>query len=255
MSIQSQRKRATRRRKDRRAQHREEARTQGARPSPELRARIADAVHQVISDWLPEDAPEMCTFYAAVGLLVIRVVTGDKDYLFQAGSMTAQIREDGLCMKFDATDPVTRGYEHHAWIAKIHQNHSDSEIIDLSSRHYYTQARCFGMEPTLPPPPDYIWLRVRDLARENRYFFQAYGETAERVFAELFNEHYGDIKALAARAIAIVMGDAELPPLPPPLPEVNDTFFAISVRNDDGSFTPLKAGVLGEEEEEVSSNG
>jgi hypothetical protein len=210
----------------------------------QVRDRIANAVHQVILEWKGEVlASQACMFYALVGVGVLRRLTGE-DYTVQAGSFSARITDDTV-FAFDATVPETRGFEYHAWLARPLDMSDEAEIIDFSARHYYTQARRFGYNPTLPPPPDYIWSSVSRLKAERRYRFRPDVEITEGVYRGALMEDKRRAEAiwsLVKRALAIVRGEQELPPLPPPVseyfPQAEAGLAVVMTKNADGTTTP-----------------
>lgn len=124
-------------------------------PRPQLRRRIADAVHYGVTTVLGNDGNGACMYYALVGLTLSQHLTG-RDYNLQVGSLSVRATQDGMTLVMDAEHPLIPGLEFHAWFGSRWPT-GETELVDLSSRHYRTWAESVGMAWDMPNPPPYIW--------------------------------------------------------------------------------------------------
>lgn len=128
----------------------------GALPTLQLRAQIADAVHEVIvSD--RGAMTGLCQLYAMTGAMVAMALT-KVEYAAQYGSLFIDL-DNGLdenTFAFDSSDGGLRRGEFHAWMAARHRD-GRIEVVDLASRLYagYVSATLPGTR--CPPQPPYIW--------------------------------------------------------------------------------------------------
>lgn len=180
-------------------------------PPPSLRGRIAEATHRVITEAYGDAAIDVCTAYAFVGATCASVLTGHT-YALQAGSLYAPVERgpNPLHLTFDATDPHTRGYEFHAWFDRLHEG-GRVEVVDLASRHYFALARRFGMSPTAPEPPAYIWSPHDDIPAGVRLVADAW---TTAMVNQSFQERAQVLGQLARRAVDIASGKPALTPPP-----------------------------------------
>lgn len=134
----------------------------GNLPSPQLRAQIANAVHEVIVG----DRGAMtglCQLYATVGAMVAMALTR-VEYTVQFGSLYIDL-DNGLdehVFAFDSSDGGLARGEFHAWLAAPHRD-GRIEVVDLASRLYpsYVNATLTGVR--CPQQPPYIWNWSTDL--------------------------------------------------------------------------------------------
>ncbi len=125
--------------------------------------RIAGAVHQVIAEEFGDIAHQMCSYYAAIGTTVASVITR-RNYMCQVGSLMVTTMPDAemgdgrgdAVLAMMADDPLVPGLEFHAWFAG--QFGQRTEIVDLASRHYETNARALMMPWSASVHyPQFIW--------------------------------------------------------------------------------------------------
>ncbi len=88
------------------------------------KAVLADVICGIVDEGAglaSKDVDKMCTYRAAIGLLVVSALTRDSNWVVQAGSMQAPTGVDDLCVGWDVELARTEGktgLEYHAWIAK-----------------------------------------------------------------------------------------------------------------------------------------
>lgn len=217
MSVSSMKKSAKKKAQGARKKHAELRRRATAvgldMPPPALCGRIAEATHQVVTEAYGDGAIDVCSAYAFVGAICASVLTGHT-YAVQAGSLYVPVDSGPhpLQLAFDATDPRTQGYEFHAWFARRHEG-GRGEVVDLASRHYFALARRFGMSPTVPEPPAYIWAPHDNIPAGVRLVADTWTTATVN---QSFQARASVLGQLARRAVDIASGKSALTPLPNP---------------------------------------
>jgi hypothetical protein len=130
---------------------------------PQVRLRIATAVHKAVCRFTESDGSNCCAYYAVAGCGLL-VGLFKLNAVVQAGSFQLQLdlNADGTCLTFLGEN--WRAGEVHSWIA-IPQKDGGADLIDFASRHYshYVEnlPKIDGGTYTWRhgEPPAYVWGR------------------------------------------------------------------------------------------------
>jgi hypothetical protein len=158
------------RRKKKLAERGKRARPPAPRPAPalteEFKARIAHVVHRAVCEATGTDGYRCCHYYAAVGAVLLMVITR-REYVAQAGSvyLAGDPDDPKRCLSM-VCEAGSYDNEFHSWIVGPvdlprrpgRYDTPAANWIDLSARHF---ARFFGdnsfLRPGYPAPP--AWRR------------------------------------------------------------------------------------------------
>ena len=119
--------------------------TGDAVPAPDLRVRIADAVHRVIDTGLDGPAWQLCSLYAHLGAAVAIATTGHRDYYVNAGALywVPDPADPTYWIGMDGREGGLARGEHHAWFGRPLSG-GRAELVDLTTRHLPTYTHGLG---------------------------------------------------------------------------------------------------------------
>ena len=147
--------------------------------TPEVKGRIAEAVHFAVCEDTSSDGRRLCSRYATAGAMLMEHITG-QNYIPQVGAVWIGLTDDAGADDdhFSAVPERSHydGTEFHAWFVRVPagtpggmQRIPDLEIIDLSLRHFPSMAKAEGFDWQRTDWPRYFWGTLGELRALRAY--------------------------------------------------------------------------------------